>query len=363
MPFHDIDELRSAAAGRWAEILISAGIPAKALDGRNHPCPKCGGRDRFAVFRDFDQRGAVHCRRCFTRGAAITPSDGIATIRWWLDLNFPESLAYLADLLGVASNRTNRPSVLSRRSSTVSFSPEPDLARDLVEAHTQFARDAYRRMAPATRTRLAKHLMVSSSSLTALRIGTTSDDRASTWPMRNEKQDVIGVRIVGLPWTDDCHAKWSRRGSQSGLFIARGTEQATRANSADQIAATDRALFITEGASDTAAAISLGLWVIGRASCNSASFFVDRYIRLHKPSSLTIIADHDDAGRSGAIRLAKSLCQNLPKPLHTVQIITPPNLNHDLRDWIGQGANQADISNAVPYASYARTKQTTFDFG
>ena len=45
-----VDVIKAAATGRWVEILTSlGGVAAKLLDGRHHPCPKCGGKDRFRM--------------------------------------------------------------------------------------------------------------------------------------------------------------------------------------------------------------------------------------------------------------------------------------------------------------------------
>ena len=51
--------IKVAAAGRWPEILAAlGGIPAEVLDGQHHPCPKCGGKDRFRMI-DTDAGGAI----------------------------------------------------------------------------------------------------------------------------------------------------------------------------------------------------------------------------------------------------------------------------------------------------------------
>jgi phage/plasmid primase-like uncharacterized protein len=44
----------------WRNTLVAAGIDPRALDGRHHPCPGCGGRDRFR-FDDRDGRGTWIC--------------------------------------------------------------------------------------------------------------------------------------------------------------------------------------------------------------------------------------------------------------------------------------------------------------
>lgn len=48
------------AAGQWANILTRFGADAAALDGKHHPCPACGGKDRFR-FDDKDGRGTHFC--------------------------------------------------------------------------------------------------------------------------------------------------------------------------------------------------------------------------------------------------------------------------------------------------------------
>ena len=93
----DVADIKALAAGRWYDILIAAGIDADKLDGRGHPCPKCGGRDRFAAFPNINGRGAVHCRQCFTKGTTPPPGDGLATLQWLLGLDFPATLGWLAD--------------------------------------------------------------------------------------------------------------------------------------------------------------------------------------------------------------------------------------------------------------------------
>ena len=46
----DVEALKGQAAGRWREMLSTlGGVSADVLDGKNHPCPKCGGTDRFRM--------------------------------------------------------------------------------------------------------------------------------------------------------------------------------------------------------------------------------------------------------------------------------------------------------------------------
>lgn len=92
----DVDQVKQVAAGRWLDILVDVGnIPREVLDGRHHPCPRCGGRDRFRLI-DADV-GAVLCNQCFD----ANNGDGFSVLQWSLGINFQESLRRVADHLGV----------------------------------------------------------------------------------------------------------------------------------------------------------------------------------------------------------------------------------------------------------------------
>ena len=95
--------VRDAAARRWPEILSTVGgIPTTILDGRHHPCPKCGGKDRFRSFDDFDESGGLICNQC-----GRTNGDGIASIQWACGIDFKEALKRIADHLGVKLEQRN----------------------------------------------------------------------------------------------------------------------------------------------------------------------------------------------------------------------------------------------------------------
>lgn len=54
------EEVHRRHDGNWRAVLDSHGIDAKLLDGRHHPCPGCGGTDRFR-FDDKEGRGSWIC--------------------------------------------------------------------------------------------------------------------------------------------------------------------------------------------------------------------------------------------------------------------------------------------------------------
>ena len=89
--------IKEAARGHWAELLADlAGISADVLDGKAHPCPKCGGKDRFR-FTNQDGDGSIICNQCARRICG----DGLETIRWATGWTFPEIIRRMADRVGV----------------------------------------------------------------------------------------------------------------------------------------------------------------------------------------------------------------------------------------------------------------------
>jgi putative DNA primase/helicase len=55
--------------GRWFDILVSLGLPQKALRNQHGPCPMCGGKDRFR-WDNKNGRGTYYCSGC---GAGTGP--------------------------------------------------------------------------------------------------------------------------------------------------------------------------------------------------------------------------------------------------------------------------------------------------
>lgn len=91
-PSFDVNEIKMAARGQWETILSTVcGIDEAFLDGKHHPCPKCGGKDRFRMI-DIEA-GVVLCNQCFSGG------DGFAGIMWLTGCTFPEALQLVGDEL------------------------------------------------------------------------------------------------------------------------------------------------------------------------------------------------------------------------------------------------------------------------
>lgn len=99
-PTFDVELVRAAARGRWPEILAHlGGIDQGILDGKAHPCPKCGGDDRFSMCDT--EAGALLCRRCFSK----RNGDGFSAIQWLMGVDFPQSLALVANYVNVPPDK------------------------------------------------------------------------------------------------------------------------------------------------------------------------------------------------------------------------------------------------------------------
>ena len=92
----DLRQVKDAAAGKWPDILAGlAGIDPASLDGQHHPCPLCGGKDRF---RALDlATGALFCNRCFSQ----KNGDGLAAVGWLRGWDLPTTIENVAGYLNM----------------------------------------------------------------------------------------------------------------------------------------------------------------------------------------------------------------------------------------------------------------------
>ncbi len=113
-------DVKAAARCRWVDILsVVAGIDTPLLDGRNHPCPKCGGRDRFRMVDVAD--GAVFCNQCFNRANG----DGLAAVAWMLSIEFDPAVRAVARYIGHDSNGHVNGKLQSEQVNTAKSSATP----------------------------------------------------------------------------------------------------------------------------------------------------------------------------------------------------------------------------------------------
>lgn len=100
---HSFAEVKAAAEGRWPGILIASGMAPELLNKRHHPCPGCGGRDRFR-FIDAKGDGFFICGG----GGDRTVGDGFTLLEHVHGMSPAESLRFVADYLGLAGREITK---------------------------------------------------------------------------------------------------------------------------------------------------------------------------------------------------------------------------------------------------------------
>ena len=88
-----VAEVKQRAHGRWTGILRALGTDEKVLNGRNQPCPLCGGTDRFQ-YTDKYGEGNYHCRGC-------GPGGGIKLLQGIQGWDFSTILKRIEECVGI----------------------------------------------------------------------------------------------------------------------------------------------------------------------------------------------------------------------------------------------------------------------
>ena len=240
-PNFSTEEVKAAAEGRWLEILSQNGIPYETLNKKHHPCPKCGGKDRF---RMIDNRvGAVICNQCFN----TKNGDGLAALQWWLGCDFKTALQIVAEHCGLVATSASEP-----------------VKRDLVEDVCRDKRmpiEAFKQFSPVVAKR-------GRSSMKVVRVATFDENG-----QRSGYFD-FAVNKKG----------WNAKGKPAGLFLPSRLPQP------------GERWLIVEGCKDAAALISLGYNAAGLPMNVMAA----KFAKLFSGCDVVLVPDLDDAGQSGS---------------------------------------------------------------
>jgi hypothetical protein len=106
-------------------------------------------------------------------------------------------------------------------------------------------------------------------------------------------------------------------------------------------------IYVVEGGSDVAAALTVGLPAIGRFSCSHGRYLIRAVLDQSLAKEAIVVADvGNQAERQGAEDLAGYLARVM-----AVRLIVPPPPYNDLRQWIGAGATREHIEHATEEAA------------
>lgn len=171
-------------------------------------------------------------------------------------------------------------------------------------------------------------------------------------PMLNEQAEALGLPVeaikqLGAAWAEDRNAmaipmhdathhdrtrpvgirlrtadgkKFAVTGSTSGIFYPYRALHLS----------TDR-IYICEGPTDTAAAIAMGCFAVGRAACRGGEGIILSVLDQLNPNEVVIVTDNDSPGVSGA----KDLMRHIKQPKCQ---LTPPT--KDLRSFRDSGGTR-----------------------
>ena len=156
-------------------------------------------------------------------------------------------------------------------------------------------------------------------------IGAAWSTKKNAWmiPFRNAECQIIGFQFRSL-----AGAKWAMEGSALGLFIPRM-----------KVA---KEVFISEGASDCATLISLGVYAIARPAAFACHDMLADFIRNQKIERAIIIADFDVKQSKNEVKSAgidSALKLKLKLPCES-RIIVPPNGAKDIREAVIAGLDK-----------------------
>ena len=341
--------VKAAAAGRWPDLLPDlAGIDPALLDGKPHPCPWCGGTDRFEVHKDFAETGGVFCRRCHDENGG----DGFAAVMKATGRDFPAALAAVADRLGVTTETPPPPSVRSAKNEPA----PPDFARS-------FAFDAEPDAALLAAWCAAKPPVTADAALAA---GVTTGAR------RTRGADD-GRRCVAFPARPAPGAEpvgWLLYAADGGTLTVESGKNAREVKSYNLPGTSDGWVFVGppdewEGAATRVRAEGVGDalalapllppgWAVASNVCGATSGKCP--VEPFAGGAVVAIGDADEPGRRGAAKFAKRVgAVAASVAVAELPFAVRPDGGEDVRDFLNAAAdpaaNVADLfAGAVPVA-------------
>jgi hypothetical protein len=174
----------------------------------------------------------------------------------------------------------------------------------------------------------ARKLGVSVHSLRRLEMGWSNcSPTGITFPVRTPAGDICGISVRSIVGSKRCVSG----SSLNGLFVPNGLDK-------------QRVLFLPEGASDTAALLSIGLQAAGRPSTATRPEVVRRFVMRHGFQRVVVVADRDAHGAGQAA--AKALVQYLGHFVRCALLLPPVK---DVRQWISQGAGRDEIVKGIQH--------------
>lgn len=352
----DVADIKARCRGRWPEVLAAVcGIDRQLLDGRNHPCPLCGGTDRFRMIDA--EAGALFCNQCFGRNNG----DGIAAVQWLQGVGFRTACERITNYLHISpthgcelgsNGMTPGKSRTSRRFGSCEEATTATKQMDKQPAELQF-HDQFEPLPDAVQDEFRQEFAKSKPPVTAEAVAATGAI-AVNWP-KNSRGDN---RCMAIPAVDGYGkirgyilrrvdgedfpplGKLQRRkthmlrDSGDGWVIPGGIDRLRQAKTVWRVEGVPDALALYSLLPDDQAVIT--------NICGAKA--VPPFLEPFRDKTVYIIGDADQPGQDGAERYANRL-----SPIAaSVRLVTLPfetidNHGKDLRDYLLAGGTFADL--------------------
>jgi hypothetical protein len=182
----------------------------------------------------------------------------------------------------------------------------------------------------AMRAELAKRLGVTALALHDLGASWCKASHAWAFPMFNGLRQVVGIRL-----RNEAGDKWAVKGSHQGIFWPAREPNCT--------------VYLVEGPTDCAAALSLDLFALGRPCCQGCVVPVQVAINRLGAKRAVLIADNDGPGINGAAKLADEL------QVPCARLLLPTK---DLRQFLNLGGTAAFIESQLHLAVWQQPRQS-----
>lgn len=179
---------------------------------------------------------------------------------------------------------------------------------------------------------LGVSLKVDTDALKSIGCAWAGTHNAFAFPMKDATGKVIGIRLRN----EEGH-KWAVKGSKSGLFIP-----------SEYPFSFEGTIWIVEGPTDLAAALTLGLYAVGRAACLGQEQMLLQYIQRQHVKRVVIATDNDDPGIRGASKL-----QSL---LPVLSCIYVPQVK-DIRELLTLGGDRRMIESCIKDTVWTRPQR------
>ena len=321
----DVQAVKQAAAGRGVELLeYTAHIPRDILDGKPHPCPLCGGKDRFRMI-DPDA-GSAFCNQCFNQ----KNGDFLAAIQHFRKVDFQTALAESAFYLGLSST----PDGYGQHAASASSGADNGNGQ---------AKDPLVRMAERKRCPI--------DSLKVYGGGSKPEQAVAGFPMYDGNGKQCSTFLCWPDSSDEQRQKGlNSKGKPAGLFLPHDSRNDARLPQAGET------WVLVEGVKDAAALHGLGYLALGLPGKSVKN----EWLTLFRDVHVRLCLDNDQAGLEATPKLQKKLTGAGVASLAAIKLPAAGDVR-DNAAAVGADTLKAAIDGAEPPERPAFSKLIPFD--